>query len=124
MKIPQDAHIDNVFFCQNLVENRTQIFLRFDVNRDKSDVMTSFGMIVWSGVFCVIMLAGSSLFTKYNSETPPGTTYFTPVSVPCWDIHINKRVSQCILSLNHSLKNHILFVILRAPQLTSLPQNH
>jgi hypothetical protein len=38
MKVPQDAHIDNVFFCQNPVENCTQIFLRFDVNRDKSDV--------------------------------------------------------------------------------------
>jgi hypothetical protein len=38
MKIPQDAHIVNVFFCQNPVENCTQIFLQFDVNRDKSDV--------------------------------------------------------------------------------------
>jgi hypothetical protein len=50
MKIPQDAHIDNVFFCQNPAENCTQIFLHFDVNRDKSDVMTSFGMIDWSNV--------------------------------------------------------------------------
>jgi hypothetical protein len=45
MKIPHDAHIglDIVFFCQNPVENGTQILPRFDVNRDKSDVMTSFG---------------------------------------------------------------------------------
>jgi hypothetical protein len=43
MKIPQDAHIDNIFFCQNPVENCTQIFPRCDVNRVKSDVMTSFG---------------------------------------------------------------------------------
>jgi hypothetical protein len=48
MKIPQDAHIDNVLFCP--VENSIHIFLRFDVNRDKSDVMTSFGMIDWSDV--------------------------------------------------------------------------
>jgi hypothetical protein len=49
-KIPQDAYIDNVLFCQNPVENCTQIFLRFGVDRDKSDVMTSFGMIDWSDV--------------------------------------------------------------------------
>jgi hypothetical protein len=34
MKIPQDAHIDNGFFAK---------ILRFDVNGDKSDVMTSIG---------------------------------------------------------------------------------
>jgi hypothetical protein len=61
MKIPQIAHIDNVFFCQNPVENCTQIFLRFYVNRDKSDVMTSFGMIDWSDVCRVFRQAGSSL---------------------------------------------------------------
>jgi hypothetical protein len=61
MKIPQDAHIDNVFFCLNPVENCTSIFLRFDANRGKSDVMTYFGLIDRSAVFCVIMRAGSSL---------------------------------------------------------------
>jgi hypothetical protein len=63
MKIPQDAHIPvyNIFFCQNPVENCTQIFLRFDVNRDESDVMTSFGMIDWSDVCWVFRQAGSSL---------------------------------------------------------------
>jgi hypothetical protein len=60
MKIPLDAHIDNVLFCQNPIENCTQVFLRFDVNRDKSEVMMSFGMIDQSAVFCVIMHAGSS----------------------------------------------------------------
>jgi hypothetical protein len=60
MKIPQDARIDNVFLCQNPVENCTQVFLRFDVNRDKSDVMTSFGLIDRSAV---CMRAGSSLLT-------------------------------------------------------------
>jgi hypothetical protein len=49
------------FFCQNPVENCTQIFLRFDVNRDKSDVMTSFGMIDWSDICRVFRQAGSSL---------------------------------------------------------------
>jgi hypothetical protein len=61
MKIPQDAHIGNVFFCQNPAENCTQIFLRFDVNRDKSDVMTYFGMIDWSDVCRVFRQPGSSL---------------------------------------------------------------
>jgi hypothetical protein len=57
MKMPQDAHIDDVFLCQNPVENCTQI------SRDatSTDVMTSFGMIDRSAVFCVIMRAGSSL---------------------------------------------------------------
>jgi hypothetical protein len=58
MKFSQDAHIDYVFFCQNHIVNCIQIFLRFDVDRDKSDVMTSFGMIDQSAVFCVIMRAG------------------------------------------------------------------
>jgi hypothetical protein len=53
--------IDNIFFCQNPVENCTQIFLRFDVNRDKSDVMTTFGMIDRSDVFRVFRQAGSAL---------------------------------------------------------------
>jgi hypothetical protein len=62
MKIPQDAHIDNVFFCKNPVDNCNcpQIFLRFDVNRDKSDVMMPFGMIDWSDVFRVFRQACSS----------------------------------------------------------------
>jgi hypothetical protein len=37
MKVLQDPHIDNVFFCQNPVENCTQIFPRCEVNREKSD---------------------------------------------------------------------------------------
>jgi hypothetical protein len=61
MKIPQNAHIDNVFFCQNPVENCTQIFLRFDVDRDKSDVMMFFGMIDWSDICRVFQQTGSSL---------------------------------------------------------------
>jgi hypothetical protein len=35
--------------------------LRFDVNRDKNDVMTSFGLIDWSDVCGVFRQAGSSL---------------------------------------------------------------
>jgi hypothetical protein len=58
MNIPQD----NVFFCQNPVENC--IFLRLDVNRDKSDVMTSFGMIDWSDVCRVFRQKCSSLLSK------------------------------------------------------------
>jgi hypothetical protein len=61
IKIPQDAHTDNVFFCQNSIENCTPPFLRFDVNGDKSDVMTSFDMIDWSEVCQVFWPAGSSL---------------------------------------------------------------
>jgi hypothetical protein len=60
MEIPQDAH-DNVFFCQTRVENCTQVFLRFDVNRDKSDVTASFGMMDWSDVCRVFRQACSSL---------------------------------------------------------------
>jgi hypothetical protein len=59
MKIPQDAHIDNVFFCQNPV--------KIDVNRDKSDVMTSFGMIDWSAV--IVRAVGIS--RAHNTSTYP-----------------------------------------------------
>jgi hypothetical protein len=49
--------------CQNPVEKCAQIFLRFDVNRDKSDVMTSFGMIDWSDV-CRIFRQACSLLER------------------------------------------------------------
>jgi hypothetical protein len=64
--------IDDVFFCQNPVENCTQIFLRFDVNRYKSDVMTSFGMIDWSDVCRVFGQAGSSkMYVNTAQEIEP-----------------------------------------------------
>jgi hypothetical protein len=39
-----------------------------DVNREKSDVMSSFGLIDRSAVFCVIMRADSSLFCILCNE--------------------------------------------------------
>jgi hypothetical protein len=65
MKIPQDVHVDNVFFCQNPVENCSQILPRCDVNREKSDVMTSLGLIDRSAVFCVNMRVGFYIVRKY-----------------------------------------------------------
>jgi hypothetical protein len=69
IKIPQGTHVDHIFFCQNPVENCTQIFLRFDVNRNKSDVMTSFGMIDWSDVCRVFRQAISSLVESWTQNT-------------------------------------------------------
>jgi hypothetical protein len=64
------AHIDNVFFCQNPIENCTQVFLRFDVSRDKSDVMTSFCKIDWSDVCRVFRQAGSSFQSHQHLAWP------------------------------------------------------
>jgi hypothetical protein len=58
MKIPQDADVglDIVF----LLPKACRTVPRCDVNRYKSDVMTSFGLIDRSAAFCVIMRAGFS----------------------------------------------------------------